>query len=139
METAAIVALALVLASLVGVVIYLVRRGDAFVDQLLATRDSQTKAVLAAERADYDKKQSDVALASEKTRANALEEFISHDAQETDPAATLAPDDVNGRVLRISRAWGAVHSAAGQAGPATTGAVSDHAAPAAPVPHVPGT
>ena len=54
-----------------------------------------------------------LALQASTARADALQEFISHEAKQTDPSAGLAPDDVAGRVLRLSQRWGASVPAAG--------------------------
>lgn len=110
----AVIILAIALAGAIGAQIYLVNRGERRVDMVLAggdklaaTRDALMLKTIAGERSDFELKQAQAALTLHKARADALEEYVAHDAAETDPNADLAPDDVAGRVLRLSRRWGA--------------------------------
>ena len=108
----AIVSALVVIAMCVASIVYLVRRGDKRVDQVLAlseivsaTREMLSDKTMVAERALFEKEKSDAALIGERERANALQEFISHDAQQSDPGVPLDPSDVDGRVLRIAETW----------------------------------
>ena len=110
MMTAAVIGLTVAVVGMVGVLVWLVRRGDVRVDEALDARRELDRAkddlraqTIKAERADFERTKAIEALESERRRADALEEFIADDAQETAPDAVLAPDDVAGRLLRFSR------------------------------------
>lgn len=87
----------------VGVIVWLVHSNNGRVDHVLEAMNERNNMMVKAERSEYEAKLANTALNDERKRTAALEEFISHDAFETDPAAALAPDDVAGRVLRFSR------------------------------------
>jgi hypothetical protein len=115
--------LALSLAAAIGALVYIARRAELRVDSLLATwnelRAAQVDAgakTLDAERARFESAQLTKDLAHETARANALEEYIAHDAGSTDPNALLAPDDIGGRVLRVAQRWRLATGATGAAG-----------------------
>lgn len=104
------IALTIALAGAMGVIVWLVKRGDSRVDQVLVKSDELNTArkeitdkTLIAERALFEKKKAVDELMHEEARSDALEDFISVNAQETDPNADLAPDDMFGRVLRFSQ------------------------------------
>lgn len=112
--TVAVITLAIALVGAMGVIVWLVRRGDSRVDQVLLKTEELSSAKLEigvktmiAERALFEKEKAEQALVIERARANALEEYISADAQTKDPNADLAPDDVDGRMLRFSQRWAA--------------------------------
>jgi len=115
--TVAVITLAIALVGAMGVIVWLVRRGDARVDQVLVKSDELSSAKLEinvktmiAERALFEKEKATQALIGERSRADALEEYISVDAQTKDPNADLAPDDIDGRMLRTSKRWGAANA-----------------------------
>jgi hypothetical protein len=123
--TVALIAALVVIAALVGVVVWSVRRGDARVDELHVANERAMTQTLAAERAQFEIEKRDIALASAAKRAAALKEYVSHYAEETDENADLAPDDVDGRVLRLAQRWeeADVPAAGGALRPAASGAV----------------
>lgn len=145
------IVLAVAVVSLVAALVWMMHTTNTRVDETLAasdvlskTRDELGQERLAASEARFEIAQTKTALASETARADALEDFISHEARDTDAKTPLAPDDVAGRVFRLSQRWGAVSTgAAGGSVPAVSGgAVHDAPAPAAPgsgVVHKPGT
>jgi hypothetical protein len=139
MEAVGTIAVAVALLVAVGSIVWLVSRAGALTDRLLEARDNAGTNAVAAERARFDADKATQALVGEKARADALQEYISHDAKQTDPAAALAPDDVDGRVLRIAQRWGGanVSGATDQARPGTTGDVHPSAPAEAPGPAVP--
>jgi hypothetical protein len=92
--------------TLVGIIVWSVRRGDRFVDELLIAKDRSVKQTLTAERATFEADKANAAFIAERTRAEALTDFVSHYAGSTDANGDLDPDDVDGRVLRIARWWG---------------------------------
>lgn len=107
--TVVVITLAVALVAAMGVIVWLVRRGDVRVDQVLSKSEELNSAhkdatdkTLVAERALFEKEKAEQALRDEEARSDALEDFISADAKETDPNADLAPDDVAGRVLRFA-------------------------------------
>ncbi len=108
--TFAVIALAVALVGAMGIIVWLVKTGNTRVDQVLAKSDQLSDArkeivdkTLIAERALFEKEKATNALQYEQSRSDALEDFISADAKETNPTADLAPDDVAGRLLRFSR------------------------------------
>lgn len=108
--TVVVITLAVALVASMGVIVWLVRLNNSRIDQLLNVEGFLTSALkegmektLIAERALFEKEKSVSALTDEQARSDALEDFISANAQETDPNADLAPDDVFGRVLRFSQ------------------------------------
>lgn len=101
-----------VIAALVGVLVWAVRRGDAMAGALITAREqveaeSRRANVLQVqmERARFEAEKATDALAHERARANALEEYVSTEAMETDDEADLDPDDLAGRLVRFSRRW----------------------------------
>ena len=115
----AVVALSVVVAGALSLIAWLVHSSSKRTDQTIKGYDVRdelraevTKLTLESERAKYEAIAATAALTAERKRADALEEFISHEAFETDPSAPLAPDDVAGRLLRFSR------TVAGEAAPA---------------------
>lgn len=147
--TVAVVALAVVIAVLAGGLVWSMHSASARVDQLLAasdmlskTRDEIGQQTLATAEAKFETATTKTALASESARASALEEFVAADAkQESNATASLARDDVAGRVALLSSRWASVSAPAGAGGqvPAVASvAVRDAgataAADAAPVP-----
>ena len=105
-------------------------RGDAMSTQRNAAKDDASAKTLEAERAKFDLAQSTIALAAERQRATALEEYVKNDAQVTDDTTPLAPDDVAGRLLRHSRGMSKLSDVSSPArpgaspGPVAAGAVS---------------
>lgn len=79
-------------------------RDDLAAQLIASVRDAAQKAVDGQTSA-FELAQCKNALASSTARADALQEAIAHDAKTTDPGANLAPDDVAGRVLRLSQRW----------------------------------
>lgn len=108
--TVVVITLAVALVASMGVLVWLVRLNNSRIDQLLSVEGLLTSALkdamektLIAERALFEKEKAVSSLTDEQARSDALEDFISANAQETDPNADLAPDDVFGRVLRFSQ------------------------------------
>ena len=142
--TVAVVVLSLVIGTLAGGMIWMARSTSSRVDQLLAasdmlskTRDELGQQTLAVAEAKFETATTKTALASESARASALEEFVAADAkQESNATASLARDDVAGRVALLSARWGAVSisASAGDQVPAVPGtaAVRDIGATAPP-------
>lgn len=134
------VVLAIVIATLVGALVWMMHTANKRVDEVLAgsdmlskTRDELEQANVATSESRFEIAQIKMALASEKARADALEDYVSHDAKETDAHVPLAPDDVASRVLRLSQRWGAAVPAGTSASssvPAVAGGAV-HDAPAA--------
>lgn len=103
-------ALVVALCGLVGVLVWLIRRGDKRVDQTLNASDVLSKmreerdaVELDRERVKFELAQTKAALEAEKGICDGLENYVASLAQDTDPNSDLAPDDVAGRVLRFAR------------------------------------
>lgn len=102
-------------------------------------RDVANRELVAAVRSDSQRAIDDQAhlaalvelrltLQAQTARADALQEFISHEAKQTDPGSGLDPDDVAGRVLRLSQRWAAaVPASRGADGSGAAAAVRDPA------------
>lgn len=131
MIAAAVIGLVIVVGIALGVIVWSVKRGDRYVDDLLVAKDRSVVQTLRAERAEFEREKTETALISERTRAEALTDFVSHYAGETNETGDLDPDDVDGRVLRIARWWGEANAAGDQIRPGAARVVRDPAAPRA--------
>ncbi len=142
--TIALIVLAIALAGAMAAVVWLVHRGDKRVDQTLEAKEQLNSArqeivnkTLETERARFEEAKAVQALVGERARANALEDFISHDADEVSPSADLAPDDINGRVFRLSQKWGtanvsSIPDTGSKVHPVTSGEVHTEGSPKVP-------
>jgi hypothetical protein len=88
-------------------------RANGATDQLLVYAKDEITKTLDAERARFDLAAMTAARDAQRVRAGALERFVAATAKETDDAKPLAPDDLAGHVLRVSRAGAAGLPAAG--------------------------
>lgn len=136
--TAAIIALALALAGMVGVVVYLVRRGDAATDRAADARIARADAAAELAHARFELERAKEALSTVTARISRLE-GLAYDADAA-PRDDLDPGDLDGRLRRIESEWYGDTPAAGSAGGAPgAGAVPDAAAAGATAaPAVPG-
>lgn len=107
---AAVIALCASLLAAVGLAVFQAIRADRRITELLdvharlgLAKDEWRTKVTEAERAIYERGKLADKLESEQRRGDALEEFLATDAVETDPGVPLAPDDVVGRVLQLTR------------------------------------
>lgn len=142
--TAVALTLAVGLLGAIGAIVWLAHRGDKRTDRILAgadvlatTRTELGAQTVRAERADFELKSATSALAVERARVFALEDYVATQAIDTDPNADLADDDVAGRLLRLSRKLGGAAAEAHPRGSVhreAEPAVRDEVAPAGPGP-----
>lgn len=105
----------LALLAATGVLLFTqIRRGDRRTDELraddkelVALREQLGAKTVELERKTFELGNANTALDIERTRAAALEEYVDSQAQDLDPNADLAPDDLAGRLSRLSRKLGA--------------------------------
>lgn len=108
------------------VVVWLVQRNTDLSNQLLSSRDAQSKTAVDLERARFDVAQSKKALDAATKQEQAVTDALARSTPS--PGAGLAADDVDGRVRRIEASGGP----ADQAG--RPGAVAAEAVRGAPKP-----
>lgn len=111
-------------------------RSEAAVVEVAKIRGELGDSKLELERKTFELDKATAVIASERVRIDALEEYVSSKAFETNPNADLDPADDAGRLLRLSRKLGAVAAEAHPGSPVpavAAGEVRD--APGAEVVH----
>lgn len=101
---AGIIAGAVVALAVLGLIVYLVRRGDAAIEKRADLRDVQGDTAKHLERERYEHEITKRDLTAAKRRGDVLEALLAAE-QESDANADLDPGDVRGRVLREALRW----------------------------------
>jgi hypothetical protein len=104
--TVAVVVLALVLASSLGLNGWLTYRTISGAEQRADARVAQVETEAIGERTAYELEVTQKALAAANLRAATLEEELAHAFEQSDLGAGLAASDARGRVLRLVGKWG---------------------------------